>query len=204
MREKTPENALEFLEELRSIALTGLQYEKNHYAQELYERLLRLASIEYSKICSISPDVISNKFRKELGGHITPKVAVEAAVLNEENKILLVKRSDDHKWCMPCGWCELGETVHDAIRREIFEETGFNTEVKGIIDIFSRMPGDFGQPHTSYHILFHCVINGGKATTSNETIEVKFWDPSEVTEWHREQKSHVERAYKYLREHKII
>ena len=54
------------------------------------------------------------------------------------------KRADDKLWGIPGGWAETGESPQQSIKREIYEETGLNVEVKEIIDIFTRIPGDFG------------------------------------------------------------
>lgn len=58
-------------------------------------------------------------------GHVFCKVP------DEELSILMVKRgrgSADNigKWCLPCGYLDWNETGHDAITREIWEETGVN------------------------------------------------------------------------------
>jgi len=47
-------------------------------------------------------------------------------------------------WAIPGGWAEIGESAQESVRREIYEETGLNVEVKGIIDIFTRLPGEYG------------------------------------------------------------
>lgn len=54
------------------------------------------------------------------------KVIVCAAILNEQNKILITRRSPDKilggKWEFPGGKLEHGEEVEDALEREIQEE----------------------------------------------------------------------------------
>lgn len=54
------------------------------------------------------------------------------AVVLERGKILLVKRGvppDLHKWTLPGGVVELGETVRDALKREIQEECSIEIEL---------------------------------------------------------------------------
>jgi len=52
---------------------------------------------------------------------------VNAIIINDENKILLIKLKKGHfkgKICIPGGGINPGETVAEAIKREILEETG--------------------------------------------------------------------------------
>ena len=52
-------------------------------------------------------------------------------ILNDE-KILLVSRkygSDKGKWCIPCGKVDTGETLENAVIREVLEETHLTTKV---------------------------------------------------------------------------
>lgn len=161
-----PQNIIEFLEELRSIAQLGLNYTEDPYDCKRYERLLELVSTEYSKLTEIPMNQITEQFKKELG-HITPKVGVDAGIFTDNGHILLMKRSDDKLWCLPCGWAELGETPQEAIKREVLEETGLEVEVGELIDIFTRLPGEFGQPHTAYFLLYHCIAVGGTVSPTS-------------------------------------
>lgn len=49
---------------------------------------------------------------------------VRAVVLDEEGRVLLQCRTDTGLWGLPGGSVEVGETAADAVRREVFEETG--------------------------------------------------------------------------------
>ncbi|MGL6341187.1 MAG: NUDIX hydrolase N-terminal domain-containing protein, partial [Waterburya sp.] len=65
----------------------GLNYSTNAYDQSRYERLLSIASSEYASMSHLTPEVISDRFRAELG-YITPKVGVSAAIFNSQGEIL--------------------------------------------------------------------------------------------------------------------
>jgi ADP-ribose pyrophosphatase YjhB (NUDIX family) len=41
----------------------------------------------------------------------------DALILDDEGRVLLVRRADDGLWAMPGGWAELGETPELAVVR---------------------------------------------------------------------------------------
>jgi ADP-ribose pyrophosphatase YjhB (NUDIX family) len=198
LNHKPPAHQLSFLDELRSIAQIGLHYATDPYDRERYERLLELSAIRYSELSGLPPETILERFRAETG-HVTPKVGLDGAVFNDEGKILLVRRSDDLRWCLPCGFPEAGETPREGIEREIREETGLETVAEEVIDVDTRLAGEYGAPHTLYIPVFLCRVTGGTLATSDETPEVGFFDPSEITEWHRDHEARALKATAYWR-----
>ena len=62
--------------------------------------------------------------------HVYPEPTVGALIVNKEGKILLAK---SHKWfdkyTLPGGHIELGETMEEALKREVREEVGLDIEV---------------------------------------------------------------------------
>ena len=79
----------------------------------------------------------------------------------------------------------------------MFEETGIEVEVECLIDVFARLPGAFGQPHTSYHLLYHCIPTGGILSSTPEASVVGFHDFTKVTEWHCDHRARAERAHEF-------
>lgn len=60
-----------------------------------------------------------------LVGHM-PLLSCVAGViiLDQQNRVLLQRREDDNNWCIPRGGMDLGETIEETAKREVFEETG--------------------------------------------------------------------------------
>ncbi|WP_183576668.1 NUDIX hydrolase N-terminal domain-containing protein [Mucilaginibacter sp. X5P1] len=178
-------NYLDLLDELRSIAQLGLNYSKNHHDIENYNRLLQLAADNYSDITGLSSDEIKNRFKQELG-YVTPKVGVNGALFNEQGQLLLELRSDDLLWGMPGGWVDIGESPDTAIKREFMEEANLVVEPMGIIKFYTRLPGEFSQPHTSVHIVYYCKYISGDLKKSYESLELNYMDHTKITNWHKD------------------
>lgn len=58
------------------------------------------------------------------------KAGIAVIILNEKNQVLLQKRADVQLWGIPSGHIEVGETVTEAVIREIKEETNLDVNIK--------------------------------------------------------------------------
>lgn len=78
---------------------------------------------------------------KQLRQHIghAPLLVVGAAVLivDEQNRLLLMKRSDSDCWGPLGGVVEPGEVVEEAAKRETLEETGLHVRSMDLFGVFS-------------------------------------------------------------------
>ena len=68
----------------------------------------------------------------------TPHSGTNAIVLNEAGEVLLIRRSDNGRWCLPGGHMDYGETVAQCVTREAYEETGIEVEVERLSGVYSR------------------------------------------------------------------
>ncbi|MCX7998844.1 MAG: NUDIX domain-containing protein [Leptospiraceae bacterium] len=57
-------------------------------------------------------------------GHSTVYSSSCVIVIEQNGKVLLVKRSDDGQWSLPAGAKEIGDTLEDTIHKEAWEEVG--------------------------------------------------------------------------------
>ena len=64
-------------------------------------------------------------------------LAVNVAVL-EVGRILLILREDFDVWCMPGGHVDPGESIAAAAVREVWEETGIEVRLDGLVGTYSR------------------------------------------------------------------
>jgi ADP-ribose pyrophosphatase YjhB (NUDIX family) len=171
------------LDQIRAIGETGLCYAENPHDRERYKRLLKITVTSLAAVSGVGEQELSERFSREIGC-ITPKVGVDAAIFDEEQRLLLHKRSDDGKWSLPCGWVEVGESLAEAAVREVKEETGLAVEPTYILGIYDSKAIAPHAPHSSCYILYLCEPRGGSLVISHESTDIGYLDINTVTEWH--------------------
>lgn len=73
-----------------------------------------------------------------------PVVGVGAVVLDGD-RVLLIKRGHaplKGQWSLPGGGVEIGETLEQAVAREVLEETGVTIEVGPMVEVLDRISRD--------------------------------------------------------------
>jgi 8-oxo-dGTP diphosphatase len=112
--------------------------------------------------------------------------AVAAAIFNENGEILLQKRKDVNQWCVISGHVEFGESVEEAILREIEEETNIKAEIIRFIGVYSSPSSQTYhykdktvQYITSY---FEVKLNSDilPGFSNNETQALQFFSPENI------------------------
>jgi ADP-ribose pyrophosphatase YjhB (NUDIX family) len=182
------------LDEVQVIARNGLNYASSAYDRERYERLLELATQTYGELLDAPEGEIRARLLRETG-YITPKVGADAAIFNPQGEILLMERSDGSGWCLPCGWVEPNEKPVETAVREAREETGLEVEVKRLVGVFTRMPGDKNGPHTMIAVVHLCEVVGGELTLSHEGLSLRYWPIDEVQDWHATHEKYARAAF---------
>lgn len=68
-----------------------------------------------------------------------PVIMVSAGVVifDASGRLLMQRRADSGTWGLIGGLMELGETVEEAARREVFEETGLTVGALTLFEVFS-------------------------------------------------------------------
>ena len=102
-------------------------------------------------------------------------VSVAGLVCNENEEILLIN-SPWRGWEFPGGMVEPGETLQEALIREIKEEAGVDVKITGFIGLCKNIEKDV------VNIDFSCEYTGGEFRTSNESSEVRWVTKQEALE----------------------
>ena len=113
-----------------------------------------------------------------------PVVGVGAVVVRD-GKALIIKRAHEPRkgeWSLPGGLLELGESLADAARREIKEETNLEIEVGPIIETFDRVHRD-DAGKIRYHFVivdFVCWSTSGEASPGSDAEAVAWVTADEI------------------------
>ena len=107
-----------------------------------------------------------------------PFVGVGIVVLRE-NKVLLIQRNkapDKGQWSIPGGKQRLGETVMQAVRRELLEETGVKIEKPTLIDVVDVIvPDDNGKIQYHYTLVdYQAEWLSGEGNSADDADDIKW------------------------------
>ena len=171
---------LQWAKQLQAVAQNGLTFNQDPYDVERYEAVRQVAAEMMAAGSNAEVSQILEFFAGE-EGYATPKVDVRGAIFRD-NEILLVKERIDGGWTLPGGWADVCDSPSEAVTREIFEESGFETRVTKLTAIYDRSkhPHRPPFPHHVYKMFFLCEILDGKATRSHETEDVGFFKEDDI------------------------
>jgi 8-oxo-dGTP diphosphatase len=108
-------------------------------------------------------------------------IQVVAAVIFQNDKVLSVQRTEHEKeyvslkWEFPGGKVEVGESLEEALVREIREELSVDIEVSEFLMTVEHTYPDF---HLTMHV-FKCVLDQGEITL-NEHVALKWLSLDEL------------------------
>ena len=113
---------------------------------------------------------------------------------SSRQKVLLTRRSDNGRWCLPGGGMDPGESAEETCVREALEETGLEVRVIKLVGIYTipnimveYADGNRVQPVS---FSFEAEVTGGELSLSDETTEYGYFcvnelDAVDLLEHHR-------------------
>ncbi len=166
---------LEIAREIQSLAQTGAAFAENNYEKERYKRLNEITAEIIEHHTELEKESVQKSLMNQ-PGYATPKIDVRAAVI-KDGKILLVQEINDNCWSMPGGWADVGNIPSEVAVRETKEESGFDVKPIKVIGVYdANRTSRRLEFYHAFKIIFLCELTGGEAKTSEETLDVKFFD----------------------------
>ena len=109
----------------------------------------------------------------------TPLLAADCVVFDRQGRVLLIRRKNTPykgRYALPGGFVDIGESVEDACRRELLEETGVRAGPLRLVGVYSHPKRD-PRGH-SVAVAFMTRASRGKARAGDDAASaewVKGW-----------------------------
>jgi 8-oxo-dGTP pyrophosphatase MutT (NUDIX family) len=180
-------------EQIRVLAESGLRDSSNIYDLGRYKQLLELANEYAGRDFELPPKQTRSGLARALGA-VTPRLGCNAAIFDDDGRILLMLRTDNQGWCMPGGMAEVGETSEQNVIREAREETGLEVKILELVGIFMSLPTK-SDGLTPTIPLYLCGVTGGTLRGSHEDLGLHYWKIDQVRIWYGQHERRARAAY---------
>jgi ADP-ribose pyrophosphatase YjhB (NUDIX family) len=167
-----------WVDRLRDISALDLHFTDSRYDRERYQAVQNIAIAMLAAAAGESAEDLE-PLRVSIFSRPTPLSVGDAAVIDDEGRILLVRRADNQKWAMPGGALEVRETPAEGVVREALEETGVESEPVALVGVFdSRLCGTSSRHHLYQVVLLCRPLDGqeiGEASHAHEVLDAQWF-----------------------------
>ena len=115
-----------------------------------------------------------------------PVVAV-GAIVWKQDLFLLIRRATPPRqggWSIPGGRQEAGETVHEAVHREIGEEAGIEIDITGIVTVVDLIDRDEAEIKHHYTVIdMLAEWRSGEARAGDDAMETAWVALEEIADY---------------------
>lgn len=169
---------------LTAIAQSGLHYADDEYDVDRYHKIAAVAR----DLLAVAGGGTAEQWRTRLGedrGYATPKVDVRGALVDDRERLLLMRERTDARWSLPGGWADPLDTPAVAVEREVLEETGYGARAVKLVGCWDRdAQGHLPKlPFSIYKLFFLCEATGEVGPPQAlETLEIGWFGLGELPE----------------------
>jgi len=121
------------------------------------------------------------------------------AIIPYQGKIVVIRRRNEPfkgYYALPGGIVEYGETVEEAVLREVKEETGLDVEIHKLVGVYSD-PGRDPRGHF-VSICFITIPVGGELKAGSDAKDIALFSLDNIPKLAFDHNKMIEDAKKYL------
>ncbi|RMH38801.1 MAG: NUDIX domain-containing protein [Deltaproteobacteria bacterium] len=114
-----------------------------------------------------------------------PRVAVGAIAFDDHGRVLLVRRGappGEGLWSVPGGKVRPGESLVDAVAREVREETGLEVAVRDLACVVERVSRDAAGDIAYHYVIldYRVEVTGGRIAAGSDAADVRWVAPDDL------------------------
>ena len=172
-----------WVKSLQAISQTGLHFATEEYDRKRYRQIGDIAAEILARHSTLTEQEAVALNASEFG-YATPKIDVRGVAFQDGGILLVREIADAGRWTLPGGWADVNETPSEAVSREVFEESGFETRVVKLLAVYDRTKQGHIPPfpYHVYKLFFLCEITGGAPQPNDEASEIDFFAEHEIPE----------------------
>lgn len=111
--------------------------------------------------------------------------SVNVVVVDDQSRVLMIRRTDNDNWAVPGGAIDLGESVTQAAIRETKEESGIDCRITGLVGIYSDPKHVLhytsnDEVRQEFSIVLTAAPVRGEPRPSSESSEVHWVDRAKI------------------------
>ncbi len=186
---------------LQGLAQSGLAYSQNPFEIERFKAVREIAVEMMASQSETDFATVQNLFEQQFG-YATPKIDARGVVF-QNDKILLVRERSDGLWTLPGGFADVAESPSEAVVREVFEESGYQTRAIKLLALWDRTKQGHlpPRPFRMYKIVMLCELLGGQPVDNLETEGASFFAENEIPDLSlaRVTPTQIKRIFEHLR-----
>ena len=139
--------------------------------KEIYERVMAMAPLAHR-------DTVFSIYERILGGSRGMVETIARGVCIRDGKVLLCKAKGGKTTYLPGGHIEFGETGAQALKREIKEELGVESEAGEFLGVVENSFLQHGRPHAEINLVYKLTLKSPRGVardTMEEAVSQEDW-----------------------------
>lgn len=168
---------LSWAKRISALADTGLHYCRDTFDRERYEEISALSREMMAALGDATPERIATALGPR-EGHVTPKIDVRAAII-EQGRILLVQERSDGRWTLPGGYAEVGVSAADNTCKEVWEEAGIRVRIARLYAIRHKARHAYPADVLDFYKLFFLCerLDDAPLAPGHEVLDAAYFAP---------------------------